>query len=386
MEPLNRFVALSSIATVTLVSPCSVLADKSKVVLNDKMPVASWNFCDLPGMATLYENEDTPALQKFSLSGRVQADAAFFDSDQGDLDTLNWRRVRQGFKSTHFDDFTVHAEADFDLEDSDPLYRRLTEANLKWSPSERFEFKIGKQPAEFTLDGSTSSTKLLRMERSLLSTNLWFPERFFSGASVGGEVDGWTYHAGIFSSDSGAEFGDFEAGGFGVVSLGYDLGEAFAIDRASVRIDYMHNSPSGNGTLGTRSLTDVVSLNATFEEGPWGLSGDLAAGNGWNTQSDLAAVSVMPYFSINDRWQLVASYNFVTSEEANGVRLDRYESRIESDRSDEAHEFYLGVNHYLCGHNVKWQAGIEYTTAKDFANDGGAYEGWGASSGIRISW
>jgi phosphate-selective porin OprO/OprP len=386
MQPFVRLIALSSLATATIIVASPIAAAGEAPVLDDKMPVASWNACDLLDMVTLHENQDTPALQKFTLSGRMQADAAFFESDQGDLDTLNWRRVRNGFKSTHFDDFVVHAEADFDLEDSDPLYRRLTEANVKWSNSEAFEVKIGKQGANFTLDGSISSTKLIRMERSLLSTNLWFTERFFSGASVAGEVDGWVYYAGVFSSDSGTEFGDFEAGEFGVISLGYDLAESLALDRASVRVDYVHNSPSGKGTLGTRSLSDVVSLNATFEQGQWGLSGDLAAAKGWGTQSDLAGVSAMPYYTINDRWQLVASYNLVSSEDANGVRLDRYESRIESGRSDEAHEFYFGVNHYLCGHQVKWQAGIEYTSAEDSANDGGAYDGWGVSSGIRISW
>jgi phosphate-selective porin OprO/OprP len=374
------------LALLTVIAPYAIVAGERAPLLDDKMPVATWNACDILDLATLYENQDTPALQKFALSGRLQTDAAFFESNQGDLETLNWRRVRSGFKSTHFDDFIVHAEADFDLEDSDPLYRRLTEANVKWSHSEKFEIKFGKQAADFTLDGSTSSTKLIRMERSLLSTNLWFPERFFSGASVAGDIEGWVYYAGVFSSDSGPEFGDFEAGEFGVISLGYDLAEPLELDRASVRLDYMHNSPSGKGTLGTRSLTEVVSLNATFEHGRWGLSGDLAAAKGWATQSDLAGISVMPYYTINDRWQLVASYNLVSSNDANGVRLDRYESRIESGRADEAHEFYLGVNHYLCGHQVKWQAGIEYTSAEDFANDGGAYDGWGVSSGIRISW
>ena len=56
------------------------------------------------------------------------------------------------------------------------------------------------------------------------------------------------------------------------------------------------------------------------------------------------------------------------------------------DHADVAHEFYAGVNYYLCGHKLKWQTGVEYTKAKDHANDGGAYDGWGISSGIRISW
>jgi phosphate-selective porin OprO/OprP len=224
------------------------------------------------------------------------------------------------------------------------------------------------------------------MERSLLSNNLWFPEEYFTGATASGEIDNWVYTVGLFSSDGGAEFGDFEAGYFGLFSLGYDFAEALAVDKALVRVDYVNNDPTGNGVLNTRNLTDVVSLNATLEQGQWGLRSEVAAGSGFGTQSDITAVAIMPYYSINDQWQLVASYNYVTSDDPNGVRLDRYENRIESGRVDDAHEFYFGVNYYLCKHKLKWQTGVEYTTADDIANDGGAYDGWGLSSGIRISW
>ena len=103
-------------------------------------------------------------------------------------------------------------------------------------------------------------------------------------------------------------------------------------------------------------------------------------------KSDLDAVAIMPYYNLSDEWQLVASYNYVTSEGANGVRLDRYENWIETGRCDEAHELYFGVNRYICEHKLKWQTGVEYTTTGDAANDGGNYDGWGLTSGIRISW
>jgi len=57
-----------------------------------------------------------------------------------------------------------------------------------------------------------------------------------------------------------------------------------------------------------------------------------------------------------------------------------------SGRADEVHEFFAGLNYYIYGHKLKWQNGIEYTTASDSANDGGAYDGWGFTSGIRLSW
>lgn len=373
-------------SAILFTSGFAVAGDANKVVIDDKAPVASSTLCDFFDRAVLYKNEDYLPFQKFAFTGRLQADAAFFEADQGDYDSLEWRRFRAGFKSQHFDHFTLHAEADLDLVDSDPLYNKLTDTYIGWSKSDALEIKIGKQGAAFTLDGATSSKSLIRMERSLLSNNLWFPEEYFTGATASGEIDNWVYTVGLFSSDGGAEFGDFEAGYFGLFSLGYDFAESLAVDKALVRVDYVNNDPTGNGVLNTRNLTDVVSLNATLEQGQWGLRSEVAAGYGFGTQSDITAVAIMPYYSINDQWQLVASYNYVTSDDPNGVRLDRYENRIESGRVDEAHEFYFGVNYYLCEHKLKWQTGVEYTTADDIANDGGAYDGWGLSSGIRISW
>jgi len=381
----SRTVPLSACLFV-MMSNLAISGDYGKAVLNDKMPVAQNSFCDIFDRAVLYENEDFLPFQKFALSGRLQADAAFFEADQGDYDSLEWRRFRMGFKSTHFDHFTIHSEVDLDLVDSDPLYTKLTDSYVGWSKSDALEIKLGKQGALFTMDGATSSKQLIRMERSLLSTNLWFPEEYFTGATASGEIGNWVYSTGIFSADGGPEFGDFEAGTFSLFSIGYDFAEALAIDKALVRADYVHNDPTGNGILNTRRLTDVVSLNATLECGPWGLRTDFSMAEGWDAQSDLVGVAIMPYYNLSEEWQLVASYNYVGSDDPNGVRLDRYESRIESGRSDEAHEFYFGVNRYFCEHKLKWQTGVEYTTTGDDANDGGVYDGWGVSSGIRISW
>jgi phosphate-selective porin OprO/OprP len=44
------------------------------------------------------------------------------------------------------------------------------------------------------------------------------------------------------------------------------------------------------------------------------------------------------------------------------------------------------VNKYFYGHKLKWQTGVQYTTMDDNADDGGDYDGWGVTTGIRISW
>ena len=79
-------------------------------------------------------------------------------------------------------------------------------------------------------------------------------------------------------------------------------------------------------------------------------------------------------------------YTLITSDGDNGIRFARYENRITSGRCDEYNEFYAGLNWYLYGHKLKFQTGVQYTTAQDSAGDGGAYDGWGITTGIRISW
>ncbi len=380
-------IALFSICTTLTAGGYSRAGDDGKVVADTLADADEKSFCDLFDRATLYSDPANPVIQNLAFTGRLQADAAIFDAARADAyEALLWRRVRSGFKATLFNDFTIHSEVDLDLNDHDPLYNQLTDAYVAWSPGEAFSLAVGKQGAAFTGDGSTSSKKLFRMERSLLSNNLWFTEEYFSGITAGGEVGNWVYNAGIFASDGGAEFGDFEAGYFGLLSIGYDFADALGLDKAIVRADYVNNQPTGEGDLNTRPLRKVGSLNGHFERGDWGLLADIAAGEGYALQSDLFAISIMPYYNLSDRFQLVASYNFVTSAGDNGVRIDRYENRVVGGRSDEAHEFYAGVNYYLCGHQLKWQTGVEYTMANDNAGDGGAYDGWGLSSGIRISW
>ena len=55
-------------------------------------------------------------------------------------------------------------------------------------------------------------------------------------------------------------------------------------------------------------------------------------------------------------------------------------------RGDDYREYFVGFNLFLYGHRFKWQTGLQYTRMKDNANDGGDYDGWGLTSGLRIYW
>ena len=336
--------------------------------------------------AKLIDNKDAAVIQSLALTGRLQGDAAYFSSDDnGDFSDLVWRRFRFGGKAKLFQDFVIHAEADFDLNNAglnETFYTRLTDAYIGWAPSKKFELKVGKQSAGFTLDGATSSKNLITLERSVLAENLWFTTEYFTGVSASGKVEGWEYNLGGFSSSGAEEFGKLDSGWFGLASLGHAVTK-----NTKARVDYVHNDPDYTGDVGTKKLSDVGSFVTQSEFGRLGFMTDLSFAKGIDSQnqSDLVGLQLMPYWNFNDRWQAVFRYSMVHSTDGPGAKMSRYSKEISDSAYEDVQEFYLGLNCYLYGHKLKWQNGIEYNIAQ---NDkaGNDYAGWGVTSGIRLSW
>jgi len=335
--------------------------------------------------ANIYQNDKNPVVQKLALSGRLQWEAYDFDSDQGDSKDSLWRRFRFGFKSTVFESWIFHSEADLRLNGGD-FYNRLTDSYISRSLGENSKIKIGKQSAGFTLDGATSSKSLLSLQRNNLTNNLWFTAEYFTGISVSGTADeGWLYNVGVFSSDGNGEFSHLDAGYFGLVSIGRDISESVGINTAVVRLDLVGNENDPNAN--TRNFGQVVSLLSKWEDGKWGLWTDLSFGDGYSGQSDLWGFSAMPFFNLSEKVQLVFRYTYMESSNPYGVRFGRYERSNVSGRGDEYNELYAGFNVFFYGHKLKWQTGIKSTRMKDSANDGGEHSGGiGVTSGLRLSW
>ncbi len=336
--------------------------------------------------AELYKNKDATVLQNLKLTGRLQGDAYHVDSeDHGDYQDMDWRRFRFGAKATLFQDFLLHVEADLDPNniDNGEFYKGLTDAYIAWSRSKALKMKVGKQSAGFTLDGATSSKELLTLERSIVAENMWFSSEYFTGVAVSGKSSGWSYNLGGFSSEGDEEFGSFDSGWFSLASVGRDVTE-----NVNLRLDYVHNEPDYSGEVGTKNLTDIVSAVFRSEFGRFGLRTDLsyALGEDDAGQSDLAGLQVMPYWNFTEMWQGVASYAMVHSTDGPGATLGRYPRKnLSGSKYEDVQNVYLGLNCYLFGHKLKWQTGVEYTLAQN-DSAGGDFNGWGVTSGLRLSW
>jgi phosphate-selective porin OprO/OprP len=362
---------------LVLTCPCaySIRADETEPGVYDRI----WDY------GRLYSSDDG-LFRTFDLSGRLQAEAVWFDADQGDFDDTLWRRFRFGFKSRLANDWVMQLEGDFDLNKSaGDWYNRLTDAYIGWKPGSHLDLRFLKHSAGFTLDGATSSKELLTLQRSNLTNNLWFTTEYFTGVSAKGTShNGLKYKAGVFSASGDPEISLSEGGLFVLSSLGYDWGGAFGMDKAEWRLDYVHNQEdAGNAT---RDFSDVVSLVGKFEKNRWGLWTDLAAGKGYFDQPDIWGLSLMPFYNTTDRTQLVFRYTYLSSDGENGLRLARYQDDVTAGRGDGYNEFYFGFNVFFYGHKLKWQNELQYATMDDASDDGGEYDGWGLSTGLRISW
>jgi phosphate-selective porin OprO/OprP len=347
---------------------------------------AQSTYDDIWKFAEWYRNDQNEAVQSVLFSGRLQYEYSAVDADQGTHNEWNVRRMRLGVKTALFDRLTVHVEADFNPQERDPFYKRLTDTYVEWAASEAFALTVGKQGVPFTMDGSTSSKELLTLDRSNLANNIWFPQEYMPGVSLSGGRSNWVYQVGVYSGGSAnRKFGEFDGSTFGHLSVGYDFSEALGVEDALLRGNYVYQDPDSNNTF-TRELQHVASVNFSFEAKRWGFRSDFSTGFGYLGQSDLWSVMTMPFFNVTPRFQVVGRHTYIRSEDANGVRLARYENQATAGRGDRYNEFYAGVNYYFYGHKLKLQSGVQFGDMNDSAADGGAYSGIASTTGVRLSW
>jgi phosphate-selective porin OprO/OprP len=333
-----------------------------------------------------YDNGANRVIQSLVFTGRFQLDSAIVDADQGSHEEWTIRRFRVGARARLFGKLTLHGEVEINPQERDPFYVRLTDMYAAWDRSDRVRATLGKHSAPFTMDGSTSSKELIAVDRSNLTTNLWFTEEYFPGVSLRGERGHWTYLAGLYSSGSeNREFGNFDGSAFGLVVLGYDFANRLGVREAVLALNYVHQGADEDNTF-TRKFGNIASLNFKLQKARWGLRGDLAAGDGHMGQSDVYGFMAMPFYDLSEGFQLVSRYTFVRSRDANGVRLGSYENEVVKDYGDELRDLYLGLNYQFYGHKLKLQTGVQLADMEDRANDGGAYSGFSWTTGLRVSW
>jgi phosphate-selective porin OprO/OprP len=338
-------------------------------------PAAPSTLDKLWSAATVYKGDAAAAINEVRIVGRQHIDwYQFRNGSTQDSDFVS-RRTRLGTKIQFLKDFN-----------------KYTDAYVKWAPSKAFALTVGKQSVRYTLDGGTSSNSLLTIDRSPLAYNLGFSEEYLPGVQAEGEAGLWSWKLGAFSSGKAdRDFGAFNAGTIGFASLSRDVSAVTGLQKSSLRADYFTQSDDAQNTTGTpkafsRNHAQGLSLISQNTQGAWGFDAELGLTEGQGSQSDYKGIQLMPSYSFDKDWQAVVRYTRVTSANNNGVSFARYESMLTSGKGDRLEEIYFGLNRYFYGHKLKFQLGVQHSRMIDSANDGGAYSGWGVTTGLRVSW
>jgi len=353
---------------------------------------------------TLYKG-DNPWIQEAGVFGRFHWQAAYLSGEDVNGydfsdDYTEVRRARLGFKLKFLRYFELKANANFAWDTRAHIapwpgnyelnwgYQNFDEAYLIFDAAKAFgldsldELKIayGRHKLKIGQEVHTSSRNILTVERSAIANKIYGSSRP-TGISAKWKKDRWSGTAALFSTDARTRgggnvelLGGWNDGLAYYASLGYK-----ATDELDFLFDVLYND--ADTLQGEDSLFRyhwATSLAAIYDTGRWGVIANLIYGDNGGLsngvtkparQGDFWGFVLMPhYWIVQDRLEGVVRYAYAGSEADQGVRANsRYFRRshgpvvdVNSGRGDTHHSIYGGVNYYLCGHNAKLMAGVEY--------------------------
>jgi phosphate-selective porin OprO and OprP len=346
----------------------------------------------------IYQNKDNPIIQEFSVNGRLQLQYSSGTSSAGSFgsesrpdertwdDAIDVRRWRIGFKAQLFQDIKVDGLFDINPEWDTGPYDKIFFLNAAWAPTKDFEIAIGKFKANVLgLEHSTSSNDMITFERALLS-NLVYPGEL-TGVRTKGRFGDWIYGAAVFMGDDEREFTQGSAGQVYQAHVGRDFSKTLDLKRALVRLEYQYGTGADN--FGGGGLFEhVVALNAQFEDAAWSLQAEALAASGRGGQGDVMGVFIMPTWSFTEKLQAVGRLQYAHGDHDSLRLQSRYErlapNLTDGGRGDSYQAAYLGLNYYIHGHKLKLMAGTEYHRMEG-GGDGGDFNGWTSTVGVRLS-
>jgi len=336
----------------------------------------------------LYENTENPTIQSFSLIGRYHGQFWSVHADQGNAHDWENRRRIVGFSSRWFKNFKLQAQM-YVKTGGGSVYNGLYEAYVEWSPPDKgFSLSVGRLDYLFTgYERSKSSKKISSIERGLLVNQIMPAEVI--GAHMEVKKGRFSYHAGLFSRSIEEEFDDFETGAAAVIGTGYDT--KLFYNEGSLHLDYLYNSRKTEGNA-FRPYRHVASLWHKGKRGRLEMGMDLTVAKPLETDGHVWGLTLEPtwmlldeLFGNNDPLQLALRYQYASSNEDNGLHLQRrYEEKVTVGEGDNYQAFYAGLNYFLYGHKLKLMLGGEYARMDDDANDGGKYRGWTWFGAVRL--
>jgi hypothetical protein len=339
----------------------------------------------LADVGKIHSDPGNPFLQSLSLEGVIQYQTAYIDGEDNlgnafKESSEEFRRVRFGGRAEFLRYFTAETAVDFVMDN------RFRGGELDWGfqqfetatvsidmkrafsvdSLDSFSLTYGTKKFSVTSEVRESSNKIITNERSAIANKVHAVTNP-TGFTLSAGKSRWLVSAAIFSTEDDSDFiGGFNDGLIYHADVDYEASESLSYRLDAVVSDA---APGEDDILGYDWAT---SFNVIYDESPygilatvvWGDNGAQAGGRG----GSFHGLTVMPwYWFIEGKLQTVFQYSFSGSDEPSGIRANtRYLSgaqniaSVNSGRGDELHTFYLGLNWYLCAHNLKLMGGVEY--------------------------
>jgi phosphate-selective porin OprO and OprP len=394
----NCITKLAIAGAIGLTAGIASAGDYSKAIIDDKMPIEAWEFCDIFDIPTLYES-DSGFIRSVALTGRYHGQWISQTEDIGATENgyheYQHRRFRQGIEIGFANDITFSATANISDGTGSPAagaggpgahgltYGRFfddwDEFAIEWAPSKDHYLIVGKQKQKVTIENETSSNKILTIERSAIASEVisdkpWGITYGFKALDIKHEIGAWMVGADNDSRGEGWLWPDGDSRG----SITYRASKKIT-DEVELHFDYQftNNSdglvpaaaaPIATADAGLGSAYEhVVALGSKSAFGEFGLITDLifagnrqaqAGGGGAAaipTGDNTYGLVIMPYYNITDKLQAVVRYAYMDS--GREQRPQRFNTRR---NVEDYSTVYAGLNYYVCGDNLKLMAGYEY--------------------------
>ena len=330
-------------------------------------------------------------LDKLIISGRFHIQFAHLDTDidgtgadPAFTEHFFLRRMYLGAKAVMSNGWSGNLNYDFAGTTFDAMF-------LQWKQSDQFVLDIGFRKVPIGLEEwYTSSGNLRAIERSPAT-------RFFVEGNNGRRLGAGSYRTGLFlggKTPSGLFYNvavtnpERDESGAGVTSSG-----TAANNNLSYWGNLGYSGKTGDGTLTlsgsigvlphqggkTVGVGDDLTVYNAFVEYASGLF-DLQLeyfgsnndhGVSATADSKSSAWSIQPAYRVGDV-EYVARYTYVDSDRRGLNTGDLIRSSPSGGTMDKLSEFYLGLNYYIRGNDVKWQIGYILGQSKDTVTGGSA--------------
>ena len=338
-------------------------------------------FDEIWGITTIYgdpEEKDKPFVK---LRGRYQGQQYWADGDAASNNGWENRRIRLGLDATLSERLEFSFDFNMYRQGGDNLINNFDYISFNYAISDDTDISFGKlRRNPLTREDGTSSTKILTLERSILTTRFFIDN--VGGAYINHKEGNWTLGAGILkgSTEEDLRLPTLDGATLFQVNIANQIS-----DITEVRLDYLNN-PGDPDNNDVEAFRHVVSLNSSTQSGPLGLITDIIYAEALpEARGDLFGIVILPHYMLTQRLQLVGRYTYTSSNAGNGIRIPRRYERATVPEGfefgDEHQAIYAGVNYYFYGHKFKLTSGIEYT---DFESENGNTSAITASAAFRM--